>query len=158
MIIKRADNYKTHRLREISLYEVDYSLILALYWRNKLYHAENKNLLNIGTFESWPNYLATTPPFMKELILETTYLTHKHLIMFNNDGTLCYNWILVWIMLRINRCYGPHNNSIIACVKILKKFRSHLKANKNTSEEFYQHWSSQLIHRSIRGVTNSLLR
>ena len=42
MLKKDNGNPRIHRLRIIHIYEADYNLLLAVKWREALYHAESK--------------------------------------------------------------------------------------------------------------------
>ena len=86
MIMKEKNNHKIHRLRVIHLYEANYSALLALHWCNVLHAAEDKAMLNVGTYSSWPNKSAITPVFIEEMMLEISRVARKLLIMFDHDA------------------------------------------------------------------------
>ena len=155
MIMKDPSNWKIHRLRVIHLYEADYSLMLALHWRSTLHLAEDKKLLNTGTFGSRPNKSAITPVFLEELMLEVTRLTRKNLIMFDHDARSCYDRIIVSIMALLSRHYGANKSIVIVWAKTLEEARFYLKTGKRVNDEFYQHSKAYPIHGSGQGATNS---
>ena len=86
--MKEPGNFKIHRVCIIHLYEADYSLTLAIAWRDTLHLAEDTNTINKGTYGSRPNRTAHSPVFIEELIMEISRLTRKHIVMFDNDATL----------------------------------------------------------------------
>jgi len=61
MLEKDPGNPRIHRLRVIHIYEADYNLILAVKWREALYHAEDSGLLNKGLYGSRPGRSAISP-------------------------------------------------------------------------------------------------
>ena len=153
--MKDPANFKIHRMRVIHLYEADYSLLLSVHWRATLHSAEDRKLLNQGTYGSRPNRTAITPVFIEELMLEITRLTRKHLVMFDNDAASCYDRIVTSIMSIISQHYGSHKKVVVVWAKTLEAAQFHLKTGKMVSDKFYQHSTAHPIHGSGQGATNS---
>ena len=61
ILMKKPGNFKIHRVQIIHLYEADYSLTLAIAWRDTLHLAEDNNTINEGTYGSRPNRTAHSP-------------------------------------------------------------------------------------------------
>jgi exonuclease III len=155
MILKEPGNYKIHRLRVIHLYEADYNALLAMKWRELIHSAEDKNLLNVGTYGSRPNRSATTPVFLEEMMSEITRLTRKLLVTFDNDATSCYDRILPSLASIVSRKYGLSKTVALVMARTLKEARYKLKTSMGVSEEFYQHSESSPIYGTGQGSGNS---
>ena len=155
MLMKDNNNWRIHRLRVIHLYEADYSMLLAIHWRNTLHQAEDHSLLNKGTFGSRPNRSAITPVFLEEMMLEVTRLTRKNLVLFDHDAQSCYDQIIASVMSLISRNFGASKNVVIVWTSTLEKAKFYLKTGKTVSSDFFQHCESHPIHGSGQGATNS---
>ena len=153
--MKDPNNWKIHKLRVIHLYKADYSLMLAVHWRHALHLAEDKNLLNQGTFGSCPNKSAIAPVFLEELMLEITRLTRKNLVLFDHDAQSCYDRIIASIMSIISRSFGAHKKVVVVWAKTLEQARFYLKTGNECTEDFYTHCEAFPIHGSGQGATNS---
>ena len=75
MILKSEGDYRIHRLRVIHLYEADFSLLCAVFWRKLLYQTVDNNQVNTGLYGMVPNRNAHMPPFMDNM-MKTYWTSH----------------------------------------------------------------------------------
>ena len=94
MLEKDPGNPRIRRLRVIHIYEADYNLILAVKWRQALFHAEDNRLLNNGLYGSRPGRSAITPVYIENMQNTIYQLSMKSGINFDLDATWCYDRIL----------------------------------------------------------------
>ena len=106
MLQKDVGNPRIHRLRIIHIYEADYNLLLAVKWRQALFHAEAHQLLNEGLYGSRPGKSAHDPAFMEVLQHETYRMSMKSGINFDLDAASCYDRILPSMAVLCSRRMG----------------------------------------------------
>jgi hypothetical protein len=155
MIFKDPGNFKIHRLRVIHIYEADFNLILAVKWRQLLYHANNQDLINEGQYGGRPGCEAQSLTLLEELKYDLSYLTRRSLFNFDNDASSCYDRIIVPLASVINRKYGLHRNIVATHAKTLQEARFHLKTAVGISDLHYSHCASFPIHGTGQGSGNS---
>jgi hypothetical protein len=110
MIEKDPGNPQLHRLRVIHLYESDYNALLGIRMRQVVHNAEDKKLLNPGTYGSRTNRQALDPTFLEVLQYDYASLTRWPEIKFSNDATSCYDRITPSVSNIIARSMGLHKN------------------------------------------------
>ena len=71
----------------IHLYEADYTLVLAVKWRQLLRSACANGFVNENQFGSVSGKEALDAVFLRELEYEMTRMTRKPLVHFDNDAT-----------------------------------------------------------------------
>ena len=139
MLEKEPGNPKIHRLRVIHLYEADYTLVLAVKWRQLLRSACANGFVNENQFGSVSGKEALDAVFLRELEYEMTRMTRKPLVHFDNDATACYDRINVGIANVISRKYGMHRKVCIVYGRTLAEARYHLKTKLGISDEYVKH-------------------
>lgn len=155
MIFKDVGNYKIHRLRVIHIYEADFNLLLAIKWRQLLYAADQRHLINPGLFGGRPGCEAQSLPFLEELKYDISYTARRTLFNFDNDATSCYDRIIVSLASLINRKYGLNRAVTLVHANTLQQARFHLRTQLGFSDKFYTHSARFPIYGSGQGSGNS---
>jgi hypothetical protein len=155
MIHKEAGNHKIHRLRVIHLFEADYNLILSVKWRQQIYAADKKQLVNPGQYGSYPGREATSLCLLEELKTDISYSSRKPIINFDNDASSCYDCIIAGLASLINRKHGQNRHVVMVNATTLRNARYHLKTALNVSEEFISHCTTWPLQGTGQGSGNS---
>lgn len=155
MLQKDAGNPRIHRLRIIHIYEADYNLLLAVKWRQALFHAEDHKLLNSGMYGSRPGKSAHDPAFMEVLQHETYRMSMKSGINFDLDAASCYDRILPNMAVISSRRMGMASTVTNVNALTLQSAKYHLKTQLGTSTTYYQHSPQSPIYGTGQGSGNS---
>jgi hypothetical protein len=155
MLQKDNGNPRVHRLRIIHIYEADYNLLLAVKWRQALYHAESQQLLNDGLYGSRKSRSSHDPVLIEVLQNEVYRMSMKSGINFDLDATSCYDRILVNVASLSSRRMGMHKSIVLVNAQTLEQATYHLKTNLGVSKSFYTHCSSHPIYGTGQGSGNS---
>jgi hypothetical protein len=73
MIPKDPGNVKIHRLCMIHIYKAAYILLLSIKWQQLLHNAEDKGLVNEGSYGSRPSREVRTVVFMEMMQMEISH-------------------------------------------------------------------------------------
>ena len=106
MIQKTPGDLRIHRLCVIHLYEHDYTLILAVKWRQLIQNCDKHNLLHPHQFGAVPGKNSITPTVIKELQYEITRASKRPLVHIDYDATACYDRIIMNLGGLIAHAYG----------------------------------------------------
>ena len=155
MLQKDPGNPRIHRLRIIHLYEADYNLLLAVKWRQGMYHAESRQLLNDGLYSSRPGRSAQDPAFMEILQNEIYRMSMKSGINFDLDATACYDRIIPSIAALSSRRVGMPKSVVSVNMLMLENAKYHLKTNLGVSDGYYSHQNDTPIYGTGQGSGNS---
>jgi hypothetical protein len=155
MIEKDPGDVRIHRLRVIHLYEHDFGLFLALYWKQMLRSSEARGTINAGQYGGRAGMEAQSLVFLEELKTEISTLSRKSLVNFDNDAASCYDRILPSLASLIGRKKGLHTNVAYVHATTLHDAKYKLKTAMGVSTEFYQHCASYPIYGTGQGSTNS---
>ena len=155
MLQKDPGNPRIHRLRIIHLYEADYNLLLAVKWRQALYHAESEALLNEGLYGSRPGRSAHDPALLEVLQHDIYRSSMKSGINFDLDATSCYDRILASIASISSRRVGMSRQVALVNASALEGTEYHLKTTLGISSGSYQHCHEYPIHGTGQGSGNS---
>jgi hypothetical protein len=155
MIEKDPGDVRIHRLRVIHLYEHDFGLFLALYWKQMLQSSEARGSINAGQYGGRAGMEAQSLVFLEELKTEICYLSRKSLVNFDNDAASCYDRIIPSLASLIGRKKGLHRNIVYVHATTLQEAKYKLKTAMGVSDDFYQHCSSYPIYGTGQGSTNS---
>ena len=121
MIFKEIGDNRIHCLWVIHLYKLDFSLICGVFWRKLLHQAEDCHLLNKGTYRGRPNRNANMPPFMDKIMNKISRMSRKHLIKCDNDGTYCYNRIVISLGSLASCAFGMSKSVTFVWEKHLRR-------------------------------------
>ena len=138
MLQKDVGNPRIHRLRIIHIYEADYNLLLAVKWRQALFHAEDHQLLNDGMYGSRPGKSAHDPAFMEVLQHETYRMSMKSGVNFDLDAASCYDRILPNLAVLSSRRMGMASSVTQVNALTLQNTKYHVKTSLGISKAYYQ--------------------
>ena len=155
MLQKDVGNPRIHRLRIIHIYEADYNLLLAVKWRQALFHAEDHHLLNDGMYGSRPGKSAHDPAFMEVLQHETYRMSMKSGVNFDLDAASCYDRILPNLAVLSSRRMGMASSVTQVNALTLQNTKYHLKTSLGISTTYYQHSLQTPIYGTGQGSGNS---
>jgi hypothetical protein len=84
----------------IHLFEADYNLSLKLLWGKRLVHqGEDNNCFGKQQHGSWPKHQAISAVHMKTLTCDLMRILQMSLIMFDNDATGCFAFIIIAVAM-----------------------------------------------------------
>ena len=155
MILKDPNDFRIHRLRVIHLYEHDYTLLVALKWRQLIRYASNHSLLNDSQYGGVPGRDSVMPTIIEELQYEISRASKRPLVHKDYDATACYDRIIMNLGGLNARSYGMHKNIVIINGKTLKEAKYLLRTVLDISEEHYSHCDLFPIYGSGQGAGNS---
>lgn len=155
MIEKDPGDVRIHRLRVIHLYEHDFGLFLAIYWKRMLRASEARGTINAGQYGGRAGLEAQSLVFLEEIKTEICTMSRKSLVNFDNDAASCYDRIIPSLASLIGRKKGIHRNVVLVHATTLQEAKYKLKTAMGVSEEFYQNCSSYPIYGTGQGSTNS---
>jgi len=155
MLQKDPGNPRIHRLRIIHLYEADYNLLLAVKWRQGMYKAESKKLLNDGLYGSRPGRSAHDPAFIEVLQNEIYRMSMKSGVNFDLDATSCYDRIVPSVAAISSRRVGMPKSVVHVNMAMIEGTRYHLKTNLGVSTGYYTHHQETPIYGTGQGSGNS---
>jgi hypothetical protein len=96
MIEKDPRNPRIEWLWVIHLIEADYNMSLTMLWKKCLvYQGKDNNCFGKQQHGSWPRHQANNAVHMKTLTYDLTRILQLSLIMFDNDATGCFDWIII---------------------------------------------------------------
>ena len=94
MIEKDKENFKINILKIIDKFEVDYNLILKLYWPKITNQAAKANsTLGENQMGTRKNKSATDAALINKCTIETARINHQALVIQQNDASACYDLI-----------------------------------------------------------------
>jgi len=155
MLFKDENNYKIHRIRVIHIYEADYNLILAVKWRQALYHAEKLNWLNPGQYGSRPRRNAWDPVFLEVYQTEISRASRKSLIQTNYDASSCYDRIIPNLAALVSQKFGVASTVVLVNTRTLEKAQYKIRTELGLSDSGYQHCMAHPIYGTGQGSSNS---
>ena len=155
MLLKDLGNPRIHRLRVIHIYEADYNLLLAVKWRQALYHAEEHRLLNDGLYGSRPGRSAQDPALLEVLQNEIYRMSMYPGVNYDLDATSCYDRILASVSVLSSRRVGMSPQITHVNALTLEQSKFFLKTQLGTSNTCYSHSTRQPIHGTGQGSGNS---
>jgi hypothetical protein len=155
MIEKDPGDVRIHRLRVIHLYEHDFGLFLALYWKQMLRASEARGTINNGQYGGRAGLEAQSLVFLEEVKTEICTLSRKSLVNFDNDAASCYDRIIPSLASLIGRKKGLHTNVVYVHATTLREAKYKLKTAMGVSDDFYQHCTAYPIYGTGQGSTNS---
>jgi hypothetical protein len=94
MIEKDLGDVHIHRLCVTHLYEHDFGLFLALYWKQMLRKLEARGTINAGQYGGRAGTEAQSLVFLEEIKTGICYLSQKSLVNFDNNAASCYDRII----------------------------------------------------------------
>jgi hypothetical protein len=152
MIEKDPGNPHIKRLRVIHLFEADYNLSLKLLWGSRMVHqGEDNNCFGNQQHGSRPRHQCINAVFMKTLTYDLMRILRLSLIVFTNDATGCFDWIMVSLaMIAAFRLGMPrlvarmHSSALLH----MKYF---VKTTHGISEEFYRVRQWYLLYGTEQG-------
>ena len=155
MLLKDPNLPRIHRLRVIHLYEADYNLLLAVKWRETMYHAEDNQLLNPNLYGSRPARSAQEPVLLEVLQNEIYRVSMKVGLNKDLDATSCYDRIIPAIGNICSRRMGTNKQVAILNCRTLEATKYRLKTNLGISNNWYQHSTQAPIYGTGQGSGNS---
>ena len=155
MLQKDPGNPRIHRLRVIHLYEADYNLLLAVKWRQAMYHAEKNNAIHDGLYGSRHGRSAHDPAFIEVLQNEIYRMSMKSGINFDLDATSCYDRIIPSVAALCSRRVGMPQDVTQINMTTLEQAKYHLKTNLGISKGSYGHHQENPIYGTGQGSGNS---
>ena len=120
MILKDPNDFRIHRLRVIHLYEHDYTLLVALKWKQLIKQASDNNYLNASQCGGVPERDSIIPTIIEELQYEISRASKRPLVHKDYDATACYDRIIMNLGGLNDRSYGMHPHNIIINGSTLK--------------------------------------
>jgi hypothetical protein len=151
MIEKDPGDVRIHRLRVIHLYEHDFGLFLALYWKQMLRSSEARGTINAGQYGGRAGKEAQSLVFLEEIKTEISTLSRKSLVNFDNDAASCYDRILTSLASLIGRKKGLHTNVAFVHATTLHEAKYKLKTAMGVSTSI----ALPTLYGTGQGSTNS---
>ena len=155
MIMKDPSDLRIHRLRVIHLYEHDYTLLLAIKWRQLIQFGTKEKLINQGQYGGVPGRDAVMPTIIEELQYEIGRASKRPLIHLDYDATACYDRIIMNFGGLIARGFGQDRRIVFINGKTLEEAKYVLKTQMGVSESFYKNCVLFPIYGSGQGAGNS---
>jgi hypothetical protein len=138
MIEKDSGNPQIEWLWVIHLFEADYNLSLKLIWGTQMVHqGKDNNCFGKQQHGSQPNHQAINAVHMKTLTYDLTRILQLSLVMFNNDTTGCFDWILVVLTMIAAFWLGMPHSPARMHSSALMHMRHFVKMVHGVLEGFY---------------------
>jgi hypothetical protein len=137
----------------IHLYEVDYNLILGIFWAHKLVlQAKSQQLFNSSCYGSYPGQLAVDPVLMEELQVSISYLSWTNQATLHNNAMLCYDRIIIALANLVARQFGmPEEIGRLHGVTLLAQMKYYVSTALGISEDSYAHLEDSPVYGTGQG-------
>ena len=107
MIEKALGYFLLHKLQWITLFALDYNLIMGILLGKCLVeNAESNGWVHKDLWGSQPNQSAPDAIFVKELMYNIARMTNTPLVTFDNNAKACYNRVVMVVALLLERYWG----------------------------------------------------
>lgn len=121
MILKTPGDVRIHRLCVVRLYKHDYTLLLAVKWRQLIQSCDEKNVLHPHQYGAVLGRNLVTPIILEELQFEISRASKRPLIHNDYDATACYDKIIMNLAGLIARGYEQNRSIVFINKNTLKK-------------------------------------